>query len=330
MPDLPVLLATELSASADEGMRNWVRQAATALSRHRHRVDVVRLPGNPRIGVATARRPPETASDSQLVYVPYSGLTSASIARLAVLRARWRVRDSTIVVLQASPDVRTLPWKPTRALFASQRLADKHPDVAGIQAVFPPAIDTERFSIASDGQPALRSELGLDPERPVALHVGHLKASRNLMPLATLARAGEVNVVVLGSTSTVSETGVRAELERAGVRVHVGYVPDVERWYQMADVYVFPVVDLQGSIEVPLTVLEAMACGKPVVTTPFGGLPERFSDAPALELSSVADILGAVNRALTRDGRQNRDHVVRFTVSGLGTALAESLDEFVA
>jgi glycosyltransferase involved in cell wall biosynthesis len=51
-----------------------------------------------------------------------------------------------------------------------------------------------------------------------------------------------------------------------------GYVssPDLPAYYSLIDVFVYP--SLRDGM--PNALLEAMACGKPVVATPVGGIPE--------------------------------------------------------
>jgi glycosyltransferase involved in cell wall biosynthesis len=49
--------------------------------------------------------------------------------------------------------------------------------------------------------------------------------------------------------------------------------------YQLADLYVFPTLPgRKGCIEIPLSVLEAMACNIKSACTRFGGLPDIFEE----------------------------------------------------
>lgn len=50
----------------------------------------------------------------------------------------------------------------------------------------------------------------------------------------------------------------------------------------MADCYLFPVRDDIASIDLPLSVLEAMSCNLPFITTRFGGLDEVFEEGEGL------------------------------------------------
>ena len=70
--------------------------------------------------------------------------------------------------------------------------------------------------------------------------------------------------------------GCRRDLEAAGVRVLRENLPAIHELYQLADVYLFPVQRADAAMEIPLSVLEAMAVNLPIITTPFGRLTELF------------------------------------------------------
>jgi glycosyltransferase involved in cell wall biosynthesis len=54
------------------------------------------------------------------------------------------------------------------------------------------------------------------------------------------------------------------------------FVPPIEEICQPADAYVLPGRSIGAAIGVSLSVLEAVACNLPVLTTLFGGLPWMF------------------------------------------------------
>jgi hypothetical protein len=97
------------------------------------------------------------------------------------------------------------------------------------------------------------------------------KLERETKPARGEAAVPERDVVVIGSTSTPEDASLRTYLESAGVRVIREVVP-VHEFYRLADAYVFPTVDSEGCVEIPLSVLEALASGLPVLARPFGGL----------------------------------------------------------
>ena len=47
---------------------------------------------------------------------------------------------------------------------------------------------------------------------------------------------------------------------------------NVQEVYQLADVYLFPVQEIENCIDIPLSVLEAASCNLPIVTTEYGEL----------------------------------------------------------
>jgi glycosyltransferase involved in cell wall biosynthesis/thymidylate kinase len=323
-----ILIVTELSRRPDEGMRNWCRQVDRAVSSRGHSIAFLDLEGDPRWAAfrpSTARAVRRSAADLTL-YVPYSGLTRWALWRLMAVRAARAGRSTAIVVLQAAPAISALRpvLRVPLALCASRRLASVASRVAREVVIFPAAIDLEQFRPPGTAKADLRSELGLPAEGRIVLHVGHLRASRNLELLAEMGRVEGRHVVVIASTSTPVEPEILALLRRSGVRVIRELIPRIERYYQAADVYVFPVVDEQGSIEVPLTVLEAAACGTPVVTTRFGGLPEIFDGSAGITFAPPESMKAAVDEALqrTHDPAAIRAAVERFTPMALADTIA--------
>ena len=59
---------------------------------------------------------------------------------------------------------------------------------------------------------------------------------------------------------------------------------NIEEVYALSDCYVFPTPPMNkiNSIEIPLSVLEAMACNLSVITTKFGALPKVFEEGDGL------------------------------------------------
>jgi glycosyltransferase involved in cell wall biosynthesis len=325
-----MLFVTELSGHGDEGMRNWVKMADRALAGRGHRTKVLRLHGDPRWSSLAPRnlRSIQQGEVGVLVYVPYSGLTSKALLRHLALRVVAAPRLDVFVTLQSDPVVRGLPRKlaPTVGAFASERLRAIHRRVVRDSCVLPPTVNSERFRPSADSRKAIREQLGLPNDKPMVLHVGHLRRSRRVEPLAELAASGAVNVVMVASTATEPEEDVETLLRDVGVLIKREFLPGIERWYQAADVYLFPVTDLQGSIEVPLTVLEAMACGTPVASAPFGGLPSFFASTESLRFAPASRLAETAQQMIGVDGLPNRA-----VVEGMNErAFAVSLENAIA
>ena len=78
----------------------------------------------------------------------------------------------------------------------------------------------------------------------------------------------------MGSTITKQEDLLIKELKKEKIIVINKYIKNIFEIYQISDLYVFPVLDHENAIQVPLSVLEALSCNLPVLSTKFGGLPD--------------------------------------------------------
>jgi glycosyltransferase involved in cell wall biosynthesis len=169
--------------------------------------------------------------------------------------------------------------------------------------VVPVGVDLEAFRPAREGEKsALRRAHGIPQDAFVYLHVGHLSPKRNLGALARLQHEPGAHVIVIGSTSTPEDGALRAGLEAAGVRVIREFVP-VNEFYRLADAYVFPVVDSEGCVEIPLSVVEALASGLPVIARPFGGLRDFVAPGDDVRYFESDDEMVAHARSLQRGPR---------------------------
>lgn len=296
-----------LAPPYDEGFKKTAAEMVHALER-RHEVHALRAghAANPLDARSGLRWCPSMAAQLRhiepdaVLYIPAASLSFLSFVRLRLLQILSRNRAPfAIIGLQertyAPWQQRLLPHLRPDVVFvqtAREQDAWTTTGSAGIlparsasfrAALLPSGIDLARFSPLDPlARAALRTRLGLEATRPVVLHVGHLKPGRNLDALAEPARVAGFDIVVLASTSTHADPAVVTRLREAGGRLVDGFVPAVEEWYQAADAYVFPVLEARSAISFPLSVLEAMACNLPVVTTPFGSLPEAFANVPGL------------------------------------------------
>jgi glycosyltransferase involved in cell wall biosynthesis len=136
----------------------------------------------------------------------------------------------------------------------------------------------EKFTPASpEEREKLRDKYAIRRDSFVVLHVGHLNRRRNLGQLGHLQRECNIQVIVVVSSSSPRDATLEKELVDSGCIVMKEYLPRVEDMYRLSDCYVFPTRDPLGSIEFPLSILEALACDLPVISTPFGSLPDAFT-----------------------------------------------------
>ncbi len=144
------------------------------------------------------------------------------------------------------------------------------------------------------------------------LYVGTLEPRKNLVRLVeAFARArkeaGLPHHLVLVGQRGWKDVPLFAAIERLNVRdvVHVvGYVPtpDVVALYNLAELFVFPSV-YEGF---GLPIVEAMACGTPVLTSNVGAMAEVAGDAAELANPHDVDALAVALRSLLTDEERRR------------------------
>jgi glycosyltransferase involved in cell wall biosynthesis len=133
-----------------------------------------------------------------------------------------------------------------------------------------------------------RGELGVDEGAFLVGFVGRLTAIKRPQDLVRAVAAVDGAVLVaLGDGELRGE--VEALASKLGVRLHVlGYRQDVPDWYAAADA-----VALASANEgTPVTAIEALAAGTPVVATRVGGVPAVVDDGETGFLAEAGDVDG--------------------------------------
>lgn len=229
---------------------------------------------------------------------------------------------------------------PDHYLAQSRRWARLFAEAGSQCRDFPNGVDTRRFRpVTQERRAELKARWGLPADRPVVLHVGHVKENRNLDSLLEVQRSGRYQVWIVGSESESEPGPWRTRLEEAGCRIFTQYVPAIEEVYQAADRYVFTVRALPadrfprhyqeiGVIDLPLSILEAMACGLPVLSTRHDAVAHFCGDVKGLGFfdGSAADCLRQLDvlptaQLATRAAAERLD--LERVMGGLGDFYAE-------
>ena len=200
------------------------------------------------------------------------------------------------VVMSAPNPTLSCRWlvkylKPDVILVQSQESENFFKEAEFVTRFLSNGVDVDRFVPAAPGQKELfREKYRIDAEKFVILHVGPVIRKRNIEQLMEL-QAGNTQVLVIGRKPY--DPRLLNELQSRGVVIITEYMEKIEEIYALSDCYVFPTHpdNRCASIEMPLSVLEAMACGLPVFSTRYGVLPRIFNNLNGFFYKNLTELI---------------------------------------
>ncbi len=222
------------------------------------------------------------------------------------------------------PDLMLIQSKETRTVFEDM----------GFQTVFlSNGVNTRKFApVSYDKKMYLREKYDIDSKGFVVLHVGHILKRRNIQKLKDIQKLHGCQLIIVGSPAFKHEHRLSNELEQSGITIWKRYFDQIEEIYQLADCYVFPTIySSRCCIDVPLSVLEAMACNLPVITTRFGGLPDLFEQKDGLIFNEIdVSFVHAVENFMDKHvSVRTRDMVIDYTWEDISTRLMQIYTELL-
>jgi glycosyltransferase involved in cell wall biosynthesis len=126
---------------------------------------------------------------------------------------------------------------------------------------------------------AVRARLGLPLSPPIIGIVATLRSWKGhqfLIAAMDDARLTDAHLLIVGEgPKDVALRRQAAESRAADRIVFAGQQPDVVPWMQAVDVFALPSTGNEG---VPQALMQAMASGLPVISTPVGAIPELIDD----------------------------------------------------
>jgi glycosyltransferase involved in cell wall biosynthesis len=227
-------------------------------------------------------RVPETASPSLKAYLDV--VVPRSVHRADHIIADSQATKDDIIALYAAP-----PEKITVLL-------------SGVDPRFQPVTDANRLT-------AVRAKYALG-DRQYIFSIGTVQPRKNyeriIQALARLRERHDVTLVIAGGKGWL-EGPIYATLDALNMREHVGFIgfaddADLPALYSAARCVAFP--SLYEGFGFPI--LEAMACGTPVVTSNVSSMPEAAGDAALLVDPYNTDaITDALSQLLANEALHN-------------------------
>jgi UDP-glucose:(heptosyl)LPS alpha-1,3-glucosyltransferase len=188
-------------------------------------------------------------------------------------------------------------------------LRETYPRLALPTVVIGNGVDVERFRPPLPAERTqARERLGLAEGDRLVLFIGNEFGRKGLPALveAVGALPPEVHLVVVGGTADlIAAEAARPSATALGVRLRfAGAHPDPRPWLHAADVLAVP----SAYESYGLVVLEALACGVPVVATPTGCVPDVVTDGlnGAVVDGTPAGLAAGLRRALALDPAVSR------------------------
>ncbi|HUI30973.1 MAG TPA: glycosyltransferase family 4 protein [Candidatus Acidoferrales bacterium] len=155
--------------------------------------------------------------------------------------------------------------------------------------------DTEKFKPNESSRLRWRERYGIKPDDMVILFVGRVRASKGAFELIYAAKRllndpmidrTKLKIVIAGKGPAEQEVDKRIQmlgLDRNVIRT--GFIPrsEIDLVHNMADIFCLPSTPRKyWQEQLGAVFLEAMACGKPIVSTLSGSIPEVVGDAGIL------------------------------------------------
>ncbi len=180
---------------------------------------------------------------------------------------------------------------------------------------FPNGVDTTKFIEAGpETKRAIRNKYGINEADYLFLHLASLTTERNLESLVSIEKKTDCKVMIVGREHEVCNPSLLQQLMSNVSYLWQKHFDSIEEIYQATDCYIFPTKHPRACIETPLSVLEAMSCNLPIITTRFGALPDLFPEpVPGLHfIEDTDDLTYVIDKIKHGEKTDTRSAVMRY------------------
>lgn len=181
--------------------------------------------------------------------------------------------------------------------------------------------DMKTFNFNQEIRIEYREKLGILMDQKVIVFVGALNKIKGVIELINafmrlLPEYPGLHLILVGDgeefltiKKIISSDSLHKKIHLVGRQPH----NEISNWLNAADIFVLP-THYEG---LPNVVLEAMACGLPVIATRVGGIPEVVTEDTGVLIppKSTESLVKGIERMLTKNWDRNviRRHIESFT-----------------
>jgi len=310
------------SLNQDEGFKNIAFSLTNKLSNHHEFLNLnTEKVFFPRFWIAMKKFNPQI-----IHYIP-----GRTIKSFMILKAFAFYNTNAKTILSAfHPKIAFVPknairlLKPDLILTQSYKIEEKFNNLGSRTEFLPNGVDIEKFvPVSQKDKEKLREKYGIDKEKFVFLHVGHLIKVRNLQIFNKIQGEDNNQAIIIVSLHRKMDHKLYKNIKKSGCIIWRRYFKNIEEIYTLSDCYVFPVMK-NHSIFSPLSVLEAMSCNLPVITTKFEGLARVFEEGDGLFfVKNEADVYEAIKKIKNGTNVKTREKVMPYSWKGVAKRLEE-------
>jgi glycosyltransferase involved in cell wall biosynthesis len=319
--------------------------AMAALVRHRKTYDIVFVPGFRALGIPAVIAA-KLLKKSCVLKAENNGELSGAFFEGGLARVR--------LAITAWP-IRRLIGLRNRALRQADAFVSMSSDITreylahGVAAAriasIPQTVDTERFRPATaEDREALRTRLELPIDRRILVFTGRLVSWKGLPLLLRAWRAihprhpDTLLLLVGGGSADIynCEDELKAFVREHGLADSVRFTGDVDHvqdYLRASDVFVFPTLNEAFGV----SLIEAMACGLPVVSTDNGGIKDiithrtdglvaRTGDEASL-CQAIEEILEKPEQAESLGNAARQTATEKYALARVGSAYANMFEK---
>lgn len=242
------------------------------------------------------------------------GLIGVCVGSLLGKKTAVTAHGSDLMIQAKNPVLRSMIKfvlkKADYVLVVNQTLKDKVLELSiNPEKVYitPNAVDVEKFNPTKMELP---SDVNISHDKPVLLFVGNLvfqKGVKYLLEAKKLMK-NDAELVIVGDGPLRPELEMKVRDEKIQDVVFTGARRDVDNIMPSVNVFVLPSI----SEGFPITILEAMASGLPVVATNVGGISEVMNEQVGIMVnpSSPTELAGALDKIMENKTLRNDMSVV--------------------